>query len=313
MIVSAGEALIDLLPIPEADGRAALRPVPGGSPFNVAVGLGRLGAPVAFLGAVSEDAFGARIMAALAEAQVDASLVTRVRRPTPLAVVQLEGGEASYSFYDAGTAARGLTLREMKSLPDTTAIFHFGSVALAAEPAASSLIARATVARTTALVSLDLNARPAFAGSETTYRRFLEHAMETADLVKASEADLAWLRPGLSPADFAAEWLARGSGLVVVTRGAAGAEGFAPSGTVLVRAKAGPVVDTIGAGDAFMAGLLSALYDAGVRRPAALARLGSEQLEAAMDFGARVAALTCARAGADPPWRSEVAMDLPQP
>ena len=308
-IVSAGEALMDLLPASDAEGRPTLRAVPGGSPFNVAIGLGRLGLPAAFLGAVSEDPFGARIMAALAEAQVDASLVTRVRRPTPLAVAQLEGGEASYSFYDAGTAARGLTLREMKPLPPGATMFHFGSLALAAEPAASSLIARATVASAKGLVAIDLNVRPGFAAKETAYRRFLEAAIATAHLVKASEADLAWLRPGMPPDEFAAERLHAGAALVVLTRGAEGARGFAAAGAVTAPPVPVGVVDTIGAGDAFMAGLLAALYEAGLRSRPAVAGIDRDALSAAMAFAARVAAFTCTRAGADPPWREELAAE----
>ena len=221
MIVCAGEALVDLLPVADREGGAAFRAAVGGSPFNVAVALGRLGVPSAFLGVASNDAFGDRICATLQESGADTRLVTRVERPTPLAVVTMDGAEARYAFYDSGTASRGMTLRELKPLPDETTAFHFGSMALAAEPAASTLIARAKTARgDDRLVCIDPNVRPAIAPSAPDYRRNLDQAMEIADIVKLSRADLDWLRPGVSPNAFASERLAAGATLVIVTRGA---------------------------------------------------------------------------------------------
>lgn len=307
MIVVAGEALIDLLPTADRDGQPALRPAVGGSPLNVARGLGRLGRQTAFLGAVSTDAFGARIMAALEESRVDTALVTRVDRPTPLAVASLTDGEARYSFYDAGTASRGMTLRELAPHPDAATWLHFGSIALAAEPAASTLIARAkTASRNKAapcLVSCDPNVRPGFAADEALYRRNLDQAMETADVVKLSRADLAWLHPGMSAETFAAQ---QGAALVVVTRGADGAQAFSRGMTVEAFAPRVTVADTIGAGDAFMAGLLCALDEAKMRTRAALRSLPPDALRDALTFATHAAAVACTRPGAAMPWRDEL-------
>jgi fructokinase len=307
MIVSAGEALMDLLPTADRRGRPAFRAVVGGSPLNVSIALGRLGAPAAFLGAVSTDAFGDRIVSTLQASAVDLSLVTRVDRPTPLAIVTLDAAEARYAFHDSGTAARGMTLRELKALPAETTMLHFGSIALAAEPAASTLIARARTAREQRLVCVDPNVRPAFAPGKPLYRRNLERAMELGHIVKLSRADLAWLRPGAAPQDFARERLAAGAALVVVTRGLAGATAFTRRGTSEVEGVPVTVVDSIGAGDAFMAGLLAALHQAQVRTPGDLAAVSAERLRDAMAFAARVAAVTCTRPGADPPRRDELA------
>lgn len=306
MIVTAGEALVDLLPAGERDGGAAFRAAVGGSPFNVAVALGRLGARVAFLGAVSNDAFGDRIMRTLEESGADTGLVTRVDRPTPLAVVTLEGGEARYAFYDEGTASRGVTLRELKPLPGGATLFHFGSMALAAEPAASTLIARAKTARADRLVCIDPNVRPAIARNAPDYRRNLNQAMEIADIVKLSRVDLDRLRPGTAPGEFARERLAAGATLVVVTRGSDGAAAFMPHHECEVPAVPVAVVDTIGAGDAFTAGLLAHLASVGIATRAALAALTPDDLGAALRLAAMVAALTCARAGADPPRKHEL-------
>lgn len=307
MIVSAGEALVDLLPAVDREGGPAFRAAVGGSPFNVAVALGRLGVRAAFLGAVSADAFGDRIVATLQESGTDIGLVTRVDRPTPLALVTLAGGEARYAFYDSGTASRGMTLRELKPLPDETAILHFGSMALAAEPAASTLMARAKTARgDNRLICIDPNVRPAVALSEMNYRRNLEQAMEIADIVKLSRADLDWLRPRVSARAFASERLAAGATLVVVTRGADGAAAFMRQHTCEVPAMQVTEVDTIGAGDAFTAGLLAHLVTLGVANRTALAALTADDLEGALKFAALAAGLTCTRTGADPPRKDEL-------
>ncbi|MGE0750454.1 MAG: carbohydrate kinase [Variibacter sp.] len=310
MIVVAGEALIDLLPTTDRDGNAVLRPAIGGAPLNVALGLGRLGRRAAFLGAVSRDGFGERIMAALSESGVATEIVTRVARPTPLAVAAVSEGEARYSFYDAGTASRGMTLRELKPMPGDAAWLHFGSIALAAEPAASTLIACAKTASRRAdapcLISYDPNVRPGFASDETIYRRNLDQAMEIADLIKLSRADLAWLRPGMRAEDFARHELTRRAALVVVTHGENGAQAFTPNGAVTVEAPRVYVADTIGAGDAFMAGLLCALDEAGVRTRATLSALSSAALTHALTFAAHAAAVACTRPGAVMPWRKEL-------
>ena len=307
MIVSAGEALIDLLPTADRGGQPGYRTIVGGSPLNVAVALGRLGAPAAFLAAVSTDAFGDRIVSTLAESGVDLSLVTRVNRPTPLAIVTLDGAEARYAFYDGGTAARGMTLRELKPLPPEAAMLHFGSIALAAEPAASTLIARAKTARERRLVCVDPNVRPAFASGKPLYRRNLERAMELGHIVKLSLSDLAWLRPGLAPEEFARERIAAGTSLVVVTRGSNGAVACTRNEMSAVAAAPVPVVDTIGAGDAFTAGMLLALLEAGIKTPADLEAITPKHLSEVIAFAATVAGATCARAGADPPRREELA------
>jgi fructokinase len=306
MIVSAGEAVIDLLPVVDVAGEPAFRPIVGGSPLNVAVALSRLGAKAAFLGAVSTDSFGDRIIEVLARSGAETSLVTRVARPTPLAIVTFDDREARYAFYDAGTAMRGMTLRELKPLPAETTLFHFGSIALAAEPASSTLIARAKVARGAALVCVDPNIRTAFAPDEGLYRRNLEQAIALTDIVKLSLSDLAWLRPHVSAEEFAREQLARGALLVAITRGAAGAVAFAENAAADVLGVPIAVLDTIGAGDAFTAGLLARLQETGVRTRADLRALDGKRLTEALEFACGVAALTCTRAGADPPRRHEL-------
>lgn len=306
MIVSAGEALVDLLPTVDRDGRPAFCAMVGGSPFNVAIGLGRLGVPAAFLGAVSYDAFGDRLVTALVDSAVSTTLVARVARPTPLAFVTLDGGEARYAFYDSGTAARDMTTEELAPLPRETTVLHVGSIALASDPAAATILGIANTAREQRLVCLDPNVRPAFAADEVIYRRNLAAAMGLADLIRLSATDLAWLAPGIEPRRFAQDRMEAGATLVVVTKGAAGATAYTPAGPVEVTAPTIEVVDTVGAGDAFTAGLLTALHERGVQSRADLAGLGREALHEALEFAAAVAAAACTRAGADLPRRAEI-------
>jgi fructokinase len=247
-------------------------------------------------------------VATLAQSGVDLSLIARVDRPTSLAIVDLNGDEPRYTFYDTATAARGMTLRELKALPAHTTVLHFGSIALAAEPAASTLIARAKTAREGRLICVDPNVRPAFAHDQPFYRRNLERALELGHIIKLSLSDLAWLRPQLAPEEFARQRLAAGTLLVVVTRGPQGAIACSSrAGTCVVAAAPVPVVDAIGAGDAFTAGLLAALMDEGIKAPADLESIRPQRLRTALAFGTAVAGATCARAGADPPRRSELA------
>lgn len=209
-----------------------------------------------------------------------------------------------------------MTLREFQPMPDDAAWLHFGSIALAAEPAASTLIARAKTAAQSktapCLVSYDPNVRPGFASDETIYRRNLDQAMEVADLIKLSRADLAWLRPGMRAEDFARHELTRRAALVVVTHGEDGAQAFTRKGRVTVEAPRVDVADTIGAGDAFMAGLLCALDERDVQTRAALSALSPEALTHALTFATHAAAVACTRPGAVMPWRKEISV-LPNP
>jgi fructokinase len=303
VIVTAGEALVDLAP--DGDHLVAL---PGGSPYNVAVGVARLRRPTAFLGRLSTDGFGRDLELRLTREGVDLSLTARTDEPTTLAVVHLdETRQASYRFYLAGTSAAGLHADELPELP-ADAMLHvsFGAICPETVPAGPALITLLAREHGHRLTSLDPNVRPAAIGDLDAARLRLEALLAKVDVVKASDEDLAVLYPGLVDEEVAAGWLGRGPTLVVVTRGARGALATTGDHRVEVPAPTVEVVDTVGAGDAYSAGLLAWLDAHGARTREAVASLGPDVLEEALRQAARVAALTCTRPGADPPHADEL-------
>ncbi len=309
MIVVAGEALIDFTPAVCGADRGYV-PHPGGSSYNVAIGLGRLGVDTAFLGRISTDVFGRLLHEHLADNAVATDLTVRGEELTCLAFVHLGGGEPEYSFHSERTADRMLVASELPELPDAAGILHLGSISLVLEPGASAYehLGRRESGRR--LLSLDPNVRPSLIADREVYRRRLEDWVARVDLVKVSEADLAWLHPELPVEGAAERWLARGPALVVVTRGERGAVAFRADGTLLVPPVAVEVADTVGAGDAFTAGLLAGLERERVDRSAALRELPGDRLEVLLRAASLIAARTCGRAGADPPRAAEVADDL---
>ncbi len=310
MIVVAGEALVDLV----TEEGERFRAVPGGSPANVAVGLARLGRPTQMLARLGTGRFGRIIRDHLTANGVGLDLAVVAKEPATVAVVTLDSaGRASYDFYVDGTADWGWSPDELPAvLPTGTVALCTGSLAVALEPAATvltDLMSRES-ARGVSVV-LDPNMRPTLIGDRRTAERRLEAQVSSADVVKVSDEDLAWVAPDVSPTDVASRWLERGPRLVVVTRGGAGASGLTLDGTrVDVPAYPVRVVDTVGAGDAFTAGLVDALARHDLLGGTARDRLGRcdiGTLRSVLERATLVAALTCARRGADPPSAAEVA------
>lgn len=307
MILVSGEALMDFLPARSDSGEPAYLPRPGGSPYNVAVALGRLGVPTGFAGWISVDFFGDMLIANLRASAVSLDYVERREQPTTLAFASLDLAEPRYAFYGTEADDRHWDLLASLPGPEIRAV-HVGSLALVGEPAAAAyerLIERAH--RHGQVVSLDPNIRPEHIADTDGHRARLKRLAAIADVVKLSRADLGWIAPGAAEADYAATLLQAGAALVVVTAGGAGATAYSRSTTVHRQAEPVQVVDTVGAGDAFMAGLLAGLWDAGKLERAALVALAEPEFGPALRLAARVAALTCGRRGADPPWRRELA------
>jgi fructokinase len=306
MIVSCGEALIDFLAVPAGAGLPRYEPHPGGSPFNVAIALGRLGAPAAFLGGLSTDYFGEALLSALKESGVDTSLALVVPRPTTLAFVTLAGGEARYAFFDENSAGRLLADSDMPAIPASVNALHFGSFSLVEEPCGSAFEMLMQREMAHHVISLDLNIRPALIHNRDGYLARVERMAAMSDIVKLSAGDLAWLAPEMPFAALAEHWLKHGTHVAILTDGANGARAITARGDLSVPAAPATVVDTIGGGDAFTAALLAALHERELLTKEHVARLPLEAVEAAMRFAARAAALTVARAGASPPWRADL-------
>ncbi|MDV9168769.1 carbohydrate kinase [Streptomyces sp. W16] len=300
MIVVAGEALIDL--VPQGPGAlAVLKPALGGGPYNTAVALGRLGSATAFCSRVSHDAFGEALLAGLLQADVDVLDVQRGPEPTTLAAATLDAnGSATYSFYVDGTADRLFAMPY--ALPAETRAVSFGTCSLVLEPGASAYeeLMR-TAAAQGVFTALDPNIRAGLIPDADAYRARFKSWLPHVSLLKLSEEDALWL--GGNPR----EWLDAGPSAVVITQGGEGLTAFTRDGTVYpVPGEKVDVVDTIGAGDTVNAALLHGLSAQDALSPEGLARLGRDGWTRLLRFAARAAAITCSRAGAEPPYASEL-------
>lgn len=308
MILCCGEALIDMLPRETADGAPCFAHHAGGAVFNTAIALGRLDVPVRFFSGLSRDLFGRILLDALADSGVDAAPAHLSDRPTTLAFVTLTDGQASYAFYDENTAGRMLSPDDLPPLDDAIRALFFGGISLAVEPcgAAYETLALRAAQDETRVVMIDPNIRPAFIRDETAFRARLERMIAGADIVKLSDDDLHWLAGAGEIEALAQGLLTQGPRLICITEGAKGARGFTRAGTVSVAASPVTVVDTVGAGDTFNAGVLAALHDMGALSRAALGDLPREAVAKALTLGTRAAAVTVGRAGANPPRRAEL-------
>lgn len=310
-IVVIGEALIDL--IQQEDGRYEAKP--GGAPANVSIALARLGTHVSFAGRMSTDKFGQKLHNWLAPENIDLSLVESTDDPTSLAVASLdEHGKASYSFYLKGTADWGWALGAFVSLEfEPPAALVIGSVATAIEPGASVIENLAGHLHSTdaSTVVIDLNIRPGLGFERESETVRVERQIKLAHVVKASDDDLAWLYPDRSPVDTARLWAGDGQH-VIMTRGAEGATLFTPSGdTVSVSAPVIELVDTVGAGDSFLGATLYGLQQRGALGTNAETRLAAVSLDEwinLLELAARVGAITCSRAGCNPPTAAELGL-----
>ncbi|HET9111361.1 MAG TPA: carbohydrate kinase [Ktedonobacterales bacterium] len=321
VITCLGEGLMDMLPFSEAGETVGFRLAPAGSILNVAVGLARLGAPAAFAGKLADDFFGRRIRERLRVEGVRLDYLSMAPGHSTLAFVMPPEGasaEPSFAFYGEGAAD---TLLELSDLPpalyEETVALHLGSISLLRGTTPRTARTVAERLRGRALLSLDPNIRPGLVEDEIGYRTLLDHIIAQTDVLKLSLADLAWLEPGAEredPLAVASRYATRGPAFVALTLGDAGAVIATSSGVVTRQvAPAVTVADAVGAGDAFAAGLLDALLARGAVTRSALVALTVEQIEETLRWATVVAALTCARPGANPPRREEALAWMARP
>lgn len=316
MIVVGGEALVDLVPAPatgpgQTGALRPLLPALGGGPYNTAVALGRLGAPVAFLSRISTDAFGDALVDRLRAAGVRLDLLQRGSEPTTLAVVTLaEDGSARYTFHVQGTADRLVT--DPGPLPDDVTALSLGTLGLVLDPGATvyeTMLHREAAAGR--LTVLDPNVRPGLIEDPAAYRSRFASWLPSVGLLKASVEDACWLADAPEGTDvfpLAKEWLRAGVGAVVLTRGGEGVTVFTEeAGRVDVPAVRTVVADTIGAGDTVHAALLAWLTAHEVRSAATLRELDADAWREALGYAAKAAAITVSRVGAEPPFAAELA------
>ncbi|CAD0187088.1 2-dehydro-3-deoxygluconokinase [Ruegeria sp. THAF57] len=308
MILCCGEALIDMIASPTVSGEQGFVPHSGGAIFNTAIALGRLGVPSGMLTGLSSDMFGQQLGRSLQASHVDTSHVIETDRPTTLAFVQLKDGHATYSFLDENSAGRMLTPEDMPSQLPAVSALYFGGISLACEPCADAYASLLDQHGSEKAVMLDPNIRPSFITDQTRYRTRLNAMIAQADIVKVSDEDLDWIIPGPeSLTDKISLLLKEGPAVVIVTKGSEGAVGYLADGrSTSVPVKKVEVVDTVGAGDTFNAGVLAELERAGHLSKQGLRSLNPDQLKDALAKGAEVAAVTVSRAGANPPWANEL-------
>lgn len=292
-----GEALIDIV---ERDG-VALGEHVGGSPLNVAIGLGRLGRDVDFLTHIGRDDRGKRIVDYVEASGVQLVSGSTDAQRTPTALARLDAGGAANYVFDIEWALAGTA----EVAPPLVA--HTGSIAAFLDPGCLATAALLDAYRPSATISYDPNVRPALISDHEQARTRIERLVERADVVKASDEDLNWIDPNHAPERVAETWLGLGPSIVAVTMGGQGAFAMCAAGTVRVPALPVEVVDTVGAGDAFMTGLIDALWSLdllGAAKRADLAHISLDDLQTVVRAAARVAALTVTRAGADLPDRA---------
>lgn len=304
MILACGEALIDMLPRTTEQGEAAFAPYPGGAVFNTAIGLGRLGVETQFLCGMSSDFLGDILREALDASGVDHGPSPKMLAPCTVAFVKLVDGQATYAFYDENSAMRTLVTAPAV---EANALF-FGGISLVGDGCGDTFEALMLREAPSKVCMIDPNIRPSFIQNVTEYRARIDRMMDAADIIKLSDEDLHWFEGEGELADLARGLVARGAKLVCITQGADGVTGYTANHEVFVPSERAEVVDTVGAGDTFNAGLLAGLDRASLLTKAAIADLSEDDIRAALHFGVRAAAVTVSRAGANPPTAAELGL-----
>lgn len=305
-----GEALIDFVPAPAANGEAAYVPKPGGSPFNAAKAAARAGADVSFVGAFSDDFFGDQLVADLESAGVDCALSGRKSDPTTLAFVDFATGGPRYAFFNNGSANANMA-------PDTAAlsmgpgdILDVGSISLIDTPGADNITDFAVALGQQTMLSIDPNARPGMIVDRPGWDRRIERLFDVATIIKLSVDDLDYIAPQTTPDDFAISRIRTGAALVVVTDGEGGATAFTADTRTTAPAYEVPVADTVGAGDTLMGSMLAWIGRNSVATAAALGDLTEDQLAAMLRYATVAAGLNCRHAGCNPPDHAEIQREI---
>ena len=312
MYLVCGEALFDFFSKDDASGQASkvnYQAIAGGSPFNVAVGLRRLGVDAGLFTGLSSDFLGRRLRQVLQEEGVRADYLVEFDAPTTLAMVAVgANGSPHYSFRGQGCADRQLQLAHLPTLGPDVRGLHVGSFSLVVQPIADTLLALVQRESGKRLISLDPNVRLNPEPDIQRWRQRIAELVRHADLIKVSDEDLGLLYPGQDPAEVIQGWLQLRCQLVFLTRGGEGATVFSRAhGCWSVPARQVVIADTVGAGDTFQAALIAWLTEQQMDSVPGLAQLSKPQIDAMLDFAVSAAALTCTRTGPDLPYRHQLA------
>ncbi len=308
MILCCGEALIDCLPRKGADGADVFQPVNGGSVYNTAIALGRLGHDVGLFAGISTDFFGDSLREGLKASHVSHKYLRTKDLHTTLAMVKLTDGHARYSFIDDASAGRNLTKADLPKLPATVTALHFGSISLIPEPCGSTYETLMKRNAKTKVICLDPNIRPTVIKDKKKHIARLYRLMAMADIVKISDEDVKYMTGTDDLAKAGKAFLRKGAKLVAITKGGEGCAVFSKTVAITADAPKVKVADTVGAGDTFTAGLLFYLSRNTLLNKKSIAALTEEQIRGAVGYAMKAAAITVSRVGADPPWASEMAL-----
>jgi fructokinase len=313
MYLVCGEALFDFFSQPDVDAksnRIGYQAVAGGSPFNVAVGLRRLGVEAGFFAGLSTDYLGKRLATVLKEEGVRDDFLIHFDAPTTLSMVAVGAdGSPQYSFRGEGCADRLLTVEQLPDLDASVRGLHVGSFSLVVQPVADALLALVRRESSQRLITFDPNVRLNPAPSIELWRSQVAKFAEHAHIIKVSDEDLHLLYPDIDAETVAKGWLKHNCQLVIMTRGRQGASIFTrEQGHWSVPAREVKTADTVGAGDTFQAALITFLTERGLDTPASLPSLDRETLTEMLNFAVAAAAVTCTRVGPDLPYRDQVAL-----
>jgi len=308
MILVCGEALYDLfLADSDPQGVIAIDAWPGGSPFNVAVGLARLGQAVGFFSSISTDVFGERLVRLLRREGVWDGYIRRSPAPSTLSIVGAgPQGTPHYSFRGDGAADRMILAADLPPKITGVRAIHVGSLATVVRPIGEALRLLVLRESSNCVVSYDPNVRPTVEPDPDVWRRAVSGLVPMSHVIKLSAEDIDYLYRGADPKTLAAQWIRAGARLVVLTRGEFGVSAWTRGVHVQLPAERVTVVDTVGAGDAFQAALLAGLAETRALSPEAIAELDEPALSRILAFAIRAAAVTCSRRGAAPPRRAEL-------
>jgi fructokinase len=309
MIICCGEALIDMIPEPASSGATGYVPYSGGSVFNTAIAIGRLGGEAGFISGLSTDFFGDQLRGDLRDSGVDASFAVISGRPTTLAFVKFTDGHASYAFFDENTAGRMLNADDFGAVPDNVQAMFFGGISLVAEPCGSAYAALAAREAERRTIMLDPNIREAFITDEAAYRERLQGLFRIADIVKVSDHDLGWIFPSTPTLQEKARMLLdTGPAVVILTQGEKGATAYMRDvDPVTIAGRRVEVADTVGAGDTFNAGFLTWAGRQEYLAKARIPGIPADVLARALEYGVAAASICVSRHGANPPWAHELA------
>lgn len=311
MYLVCGEALFDFFSQSDDNAHAnkiGYQAIAGGSPFNVAVGLRRLGVDAGFFAGLSTDYLGKRLEAVLDEEGVRDDFLIHFDAPTTLSMVAVGAdGSPEYSFRGEGCADRLLTAKHLPTLDAKVRGLHVGSFSLVVQPVADTLLALVQRESGKRLITFDPNVRLNPAPSLDLWRKQVARFAEHAHIIKVSDEDLGLLYPENDPETVARGWLQHHCQLVIMTRGREGATVFTRAlGHWSVPARAVKTADTVGAGDTFQAALITFLTERQLDTPESLPTLGRETLTDMLNFAVTAAAVTCTRVGPDLPYRDQV-------